>query len=186
MATPSPSPTPILIELVNNDAGSFDWIATLLPFVTLAVGAYATYFFTGRADRLKAKRDNAIRWHDEVRTFVAEAVTSARAIHQESADREGLVSVPDPDDQDEADHLYALSVTRAQEEHDNLLELQGGLSLVAPGTITDALFGVIKASTQLRLASDDQADEYRAKLRPAITVLVDATREYLGIEEVKK
>jgi len=186
VATPSPSPTPILIELVNNESGSFDWVATLLPFVTLALGAYFTYLFTGRTDRIKAKRENSIRWHDEVRTFVAEAVTSARAIHQESVNRVGYVDVPDTDEQPEADYQYALSVGRAQEEHENLLELQGGLSLVAPGTITDALSRVIEASTELRLARDDESDTYRKKLRPAITLLVDATREYLGIEEVKK
>ena len=187
MTNPFPPPSPILIELVNKDSGSFDWITTVLPFVTLALGAFLTYFFTGRADRRKETRADELRWHADVRRLSSSAVTAARAIHQASVEKTNLLNVPDAADQPAADDLYSKAHSNGWAEHAVLLALQGDMSLVAPASISVALLELIEASHTLLTSTDDQLEESRSALRPKITAFVESTRKYLGVkDDVKK
>jgi len=183
---PTPSPSPLLVELVGQ-AGPPWWGVPVLAGIFLLLGGFLGFLFNRINEDRKAKREHKARWHDQVRVLSSKAITSARAIYQASVDKTNATEVPDPDDQPAADDKYAKANAKGWAELDVLLELQGDVSLVAPASISAALLDVIEASHNLLASTHNQMDESREAMRPTITALAEATREYLDVEdEVKK
>jgi gas vesicle protein len=69
-----------MIELIGNDPATF-WWTPLLPglFILLGaiIGAGTTLLSSWGADRRKAAREDAVRWHQDVRTVTAELLALA-------------------------------------------------------------------------------------------------------------
>lgn len=89
--TPTPTPTPILVELISN-APAASWFTLLLPGIFILsgalVGALITFLSTWRSDASKAKREDAVRWHEILRMecvkligLTGEASQLSREIH---------------------------------------------------------------------------------------------------------
>lgn len=89
---PSPTPTPILIELINNDSGSIDWISTILPFATLALGAVLTYYFTGRSEKRKTDREDEQRWDIELLARGGKVLATLEILYRANAVYQGTVN----------------------------------------------------------------------------------------------
>ena len=177
---PAPTPTPETVQAAAEAAPW--WGVPVIAGAFLVIGALLGFLFNWIADARKAKREHTQRWHDEVRKLSVEAVAAARAVHEESVIEVGLHEVPDPDDQPKADGEIALSRERAQAAYDKLLELLGGMNLVAPDEVNNALSEMASKAFNVKISQPYQASESRDELRPAVTAFLVAVRKHLGVE----
>lgn len=185
--TPTPAPSHIVVDLWNHGgnagSGGSPWVVPLITGTFLIVVALVTFLATRSNDDRKATRDHATRWHDEIRNLSADAIAAARAIHDLSTRQTSFYSVPDPDDQPEADKRIDAIQAKVDDEYAKLLHTQGGLNLVAPASITGALLTVVTAAHNVMIANEHQAKDARDALRPTITTFIEANRTYLEITD---
>ncbi|WP_439692678.1 hypothetical protein ACRQ4B_17575 [Curtobacterium sp. SP.BCo] len=183
-STPTPAPSHIVVDLLDHASPTAPWWGVpVIAGIFLVVGAVVTFFATRSNDDRKANRDHQARWHDEIRGLSADAIAAAREVHQFSVDQSRFYSVPDPADQPDADkHIDAIQ-TQAEAEYAKLLHTQGGLNLVAPASITNALSEMVVAAHVVLIAVEREDSDARADLRPKIGAFIEANRKYLGIED---
>ena len=82
---PTPSPSPILVELINSEPTTF-WFTPILPGIFVLLGAVVAailaFIFNRLNEARKAKRERDIRWDDEIRKQCAESVVVVHSIYK--------------------------------------------------------------------------------------------------------
>lgn len=181
MTIPSPSPTPIVIELVNDGAETPEWLTTLLPFITLLIGAAITYFFTRLAQRNTERREDKLRWQPEIRALAAELIAKGQELNftarQLAADIKGAVGLGyrPGDEEERIDDLRALN-------HE-MYRVSSEILLLAPMEIADKAGEVVTRGAFLAVSVDEDYLENAKLLEIASHKFELAIRHYLGVDE---
>jgi hypothetical protein len=179
--TPSPSPGPILIELVNQ--GGSDWFTTALPFITLVIGAGLTYLFTSLAEKRRNEREDAQRWHQDIRTITAEILGLSNQFKDHTLKTELLDSRAVMDKEDPA-----MSIARIWESTDIARALQlknNELCLISSAAVGKQSVELVQSL--LRGAKRDLDKDAQAAAASDVNekqqLLMEAVRKELGLPE---
>lgn len=92
---PSPSPTPLLIELIGSDTATFWWTPLLPVIYTLAgavIGAGATIVTNWLTDRRKAAREDEQRWDDELLKRALAVISTLEALYKTNSEVQVLLN----------------------------------------------------------------------------------------------
>ena len=87
---PTPTPSPFVVEIL--DSGSSDLWTTLLPFITLVVGALVAYLFNLLGEQGRARRDDGRRWDDDLRKYTGELIACMREVRKLHSQRHAFLS----------------------------------------------------------------------------------------------
>lgn len=187
--TPLPTPEPMLVEIVGGGGGDAApwWGVPVIAGGFLVVGAVLGFFFNRWNEDRKAKREDARRWHDEVRTLAAQIILSARAGEQAAGQMHNLYVRPKSTDPD--DRKADIDAERQTMIHEisNVQKITAELRLVAPESVNKAARSVLAALIKVRFntvaSADHDASEARDNVRTRAAEFTAAVRGYLGTKD---
>lgn len=188
---PTPSPTPILLEVVGGQSSFWDSPAFvgLLALAGVALGAWLSYLFSRRQEEGRATREKAQRWDESVRDLTAqlasevdELITVARSAESEYESRKRLI----------VDGMIANDGTRVLEEIygqakiyealQRVVKTGSSLDLIAPQSLRQHINAIqVKAHGSLTVSSTGDLDTKATELYALSVGLKESVRDHFGL-----
>lgn len=193
---PTPSPTPILIQVVGGESSFWDSPAFvgLLTLAGVALGAWLSYLFNRRQEERKATRERAQRWDESVRDLTAqlasevdELITVARSTESEHEGRKRLIAdgrIAD-DGTRVLEEIYGQ--TKIYEALQRVVKTGSSLDLIAPQSIRQHINAVqVNAHGMLTLSSRADLDTKTTELFALSFGLKESVREHFGLAKERR
>ncbi len=181
---PSPSPTPLIIEIVGGQEGSF-WSSplfiALLALLGVVVGAALTHLSGWAQDNRKTKRDNLRKWDDRVLEHASKAISLAKQVTEE-ANTDPAEMPATPTVHTDENGVFHITMPPAWGIYKELEEECTALQVVATRAVNDACRALLDATKGFFFASDSKAQtESSDEIEYASDDLRDAIRASLGL-----
>lgn len=142
---PTPSPMPILIEMVGGETTFWDspFLVGMLPLLGVIAGGLLGYFLNRAQENRKARRDQATRWDERLLDLTSSVmgklevfIEVAHHTQRERESRTALAAVGVIEDDVTASKLRDLyGVATTYEAHQTLAKALSSLELIAPEAV---------------------------------------------------
>lgn len=180
-------PVHLLAEVPATAATSAPWwgvpvIAGGFLLLGGALGGWISFASTRAADHRKSKREDAVRWYDDIRQLSAEAIATARAIKHQAGVQLVIIGteggrVPSRDDSFEESRAAVIdSMTK-------LRELQGRMDLIAPRRIRYAFQDLIVSMRATGPRNQASLEEALPEIQQAIDLFSETVRACLKVTD---
>lgn len=190
---PTPTPTPLVIEIVGNDHGTPWFGVPLVAGVFLVVGALLGFWFNWLLDGRKARRDQSRQWDADIREFGSKALGAAALLPTEldlAVDAVVLAMANAVEKVKSSGGSATLNYRSASSPaHQELIQQCSALELVAPSSISSRSEQLRTVSNQLlrtAIASKgipmpDLVPRTVSDLEDSSQALQDAIRKHFGL-----
>lgn len=191
---PTPSPTPVIVQIVGGGDGAPWWGVPVIAGGFLILGAALGFWFNW----LLEGRRQAVRWDDQLRSIGADIYATVMEIVDEaSAQRDQTAGFIDAIGTIEAERqltqgltieeylerfadsgtaeAWTSSLVRMTAHANRLYALQGATNMLAPAFVRTALGNVVGAAGTLSMRRGNEA-----QLRYAEAAVYDATQEFIA------
>lgn len=165
---PTPSPDPILIQMVGGGDSAPWWGVPAVAGAFLIIGAVLGFYFNRQQEKWKAKREDVRKWDDKILEKSAEYI--------QTADRLAALAET-PHGREDSRQLARL--------RSDLDDLSSYLSLITPDELRDPLAYVLSASLDVEYSGSEDWDG-PGNLRTMVIAYDKAVRQHFGVATVKK
>lgn len=183
---PSPSPTPLVVEIIGGQAASFwnsPFFVALLALLGVGVGAALTHLSSWAQESRKIKRDNLRKWDDRVLAHASRAISLAKQVTEEANTDPADMPVTPTVHTDE-NGVFHITMPPAWGIYRELEEECVALQVIATRAVNDASRALLDATKSFFFASDSRAQvESSSEIEYASDDLRDAIRASLGLAD---
>ncbi|WIE74488.1 hypothetical protein [Curtobacterium sp. MCSS17_007] len=180
---PTPSPSPIVVELSNQASTAPWWGVPVIAGIFLLAGACLGYVFNRSMDRRRNLREDQIRWHTVVRELAADIVALGDDLAWSGRVLDSLRN-DDGDIDDAKLPGYSEQLKRFSEDLQSMFSKANQLNLLVGRDIGDPMFLFTYVSRDASKVPDD--DEERKLIRTTHKKFKDdfiaAVRKYLELD----
>ncbi|KQP01917.1 hypothetical protein [Leifsonia sp. Leaf264] len=191
---PTPTPTPILIQVVGSGP-NLDWLGWVLTgFFTLA-GVTLGYLFNQRAEKRKAERERLERWDENLLNHTSNVITLTKQLRSAAADfhtAERAQTEVMLDQQKRGESIGYPTIAQPalnafMDAFEALSHECDQLALVAPPSVRDTVERHWElAAAVVRASTSEDTFTPQHDLAEHSDLLAKSVRIYFGIEEGRR
>lgn len=191
---PTPTPTPLLIQIVGSGP-NLDWLGWVLTGLFTLAGVTLGYLFNQRAEKSKVEHERLERWDENLLNHTSNVITLTKQLRSaasdfhtaERAQTELLLDQQKRGDPVDYPTMAQPTLNAFMDAFDALSHECDQLALVAPPSVRDVVENHWELAASVARASSSQ-DTFRAQhdLAEHADVLARTVRTYFGIEEARR
>ena len=154
-----------------------DWLTTVLPFITLLIGAGVTFMLSTLTDKRRTNREDEQRWHELVRTLSAAVFAHARRITDIAQEHKEWIDDSYDDSIPHVGQLAGMLIKEKRAIQDKASEI----AIIVPFSFSSALITFVYNVTESTNDEASIAEPAKRQLEASRRELMREVREYLGL-----